>query len=428
MIPIEYTVIVSGNRVLISVEVLGFLPTSAIQVIQRRPAVALSSLTKGVAVNILQFRDIIGADRGFRVAADVVTQTIDGVNLNTIWNEFQQALDVWNRDHQLIAELFTFGTVADHDTLPLDGGTFDFEDASEFGVPKAGRAEPKGYIVGFPLDWKDAATRYTMAFLRAADKQQVDNDFAAAVNADRRLLFRSTLSALTSPSVLGSRETNEKGFSIYSLYAGSSDDIPPTFAGRTFNPGHNHYLVSGAASVDGGDLRDLTEHIQHHGHGLPINGERVIIMVNPQEGAIIRGLRRDPDSPMTAPYDFIPSVTAPAYLTDQTIVGDKAPAEFEGLPIIGSYGDAWVFESYYIPAGYVLAVGTAGKNSLRNPLAFRERPTAEQRGLRLLPGRNSYPLVESYYQRGFGVGVRNRGAAAVMQIKASGSFDTPTWP
>ncbi|MCB8043602.1 hypothetical protein JM654_03680 [Microbacterium oxydans] len=39
-----------------------------------------------------------------------------------------------------------------------------------------------------------------------------------------------------------------------------------------------------------------------------------------------------------------------------------------------------------------------------------------------------YPLVNSYFTRGFGVGVRHRGAAAVMQIKASGSYQNPTWP
>jgi hypothetical protein len=186
--------------------------------------------------------------------------------------------------------------------------------------------------------------------------------------------------------------------------------------------------VSGGATIDGGDLRDLTEHIQHHGYGLPTNGERIILMVNPAQGETIRGFRRDPENSQAAPFDFIPSVTAPAYLTDQSIVGDQAPASFNGVPIIGSYGDAWIFESYYIPTGYVLAVGTAGPNSSRNPLAFRQHPRTESQGLRLTSENPSYPLIGSVYEHGFGVGVRNRGAAAVMQIKASGSYVNPTWP
>jgi hypothetical protein len=162
-----------------------------------------------------------------------------------------------------------------------------------------------------------------------------------------------------------------------------------------------------------------------------VNGERVVLMVHPNQGDVIRGLRRDPANADIAPFDFIPSVTAPAYLTDENIVGDQAPAQFNGLPIIGSYGDAWIFESHYVPAGYVLALGTAGPNSARNPLAFRQHVRAESQGLRLIPtgsASTSYPLVESYYERGFGVGVRNRGAAAVMQIKATGTYEPPTWP
>jgi hypothetical protein len=37
-----------------------------------------------------------------------------------------------------------------------------------------------------------------------------------------------------------------------------------------------------------------------------------------------------------------------------------------------------------------------------------------------------YPLIDSFYQRGFGTGVRQRGGGVVMQIKASGVYDIPT--
>lgn len=377
------------------------------------------------------FRDITGADRGFNVGADVLTQTIDGVNLNLLWDEFQAALSLANEQRNLIARLFTFDTNTASDTLPLDANGWEFEKASEFGTPQSGRVSPQGYLVGFPLEWYDTATRFTRKFLRDATAQQVQAQHVAAIEADNRLLFRNTLTALTSLTTSANRPVNENGVPIYSLYAGSADDIPPAFAGRTFSSAHTHYLVSGAATVDGGDLRDLIEHIQHHGHGLPPQGERIILMVHPNQGAVIRGLRRDPLAPQTSPFDFIPSVTAPAYLTDLSIVGDQAPSQFNGVPIIGSYGDAWVFESYHIPDGYVLAVGTAGPNRARNPLAFRQHGSAESRGLRLIQGEQSsknYPLINSIYERGFGVGVRNRGASAVMQIKASGSFDIPTWP
>jgi hypothetical protein len=43
----------------------------------------------------------------------------------------------------------------------------------------------------------------------------------------------------------------------------------------------------------------------------------------------------------------------------------------------------------------------------------------------MIPGVGQYPLQDSYFQRSFGTGVRHRGAAAVVQIKAAGDYDVP---
>jgi hypothetical protein len=60
-----------------------------------------------------------------------------------------------------------------------------------------------------------------------------------------------------------------------------------------------------------------------------------------------------------------------------------------------------------------------------NPVGFRQHANAGLRGLRLIPGNQSnYPLIDSYYSRGFGTGVRHRGAGIVMQITA-GAFAIP---
>ncbi|WP_068433325.1 hypothetical protein [Piscicoccus intestinalis] len=72
-------------------------------------------------------------------------------------------------------------------------------------------------------------------------------------------------------------------------------------------------------------------------------------------------------------------------------------------------------------------MATSGANSDRNPLAFRQHVRREYQGLRQIPGPNGqYPLAESYYSRGFGVGVRHRGAAAVMQVTASTTYTPPS--
>ena len=363
--------------------------------------------------------------RGIISHGDILTHTTDGVPLNSIWQEFQATIATVNRDRNLLASLFTFDINQPSDVLSLDGDKMNFESKSEFGAPKSGQVSPTSLVVGFPLDWFDLRIAYTEDFLRDATAAQIETQHNAALEANNRLLFNSTLRALLTKTEVGSRPTNDEGTQIYALYDGSADSKPPSFAGQTFASGHDHYLVSGAATVDGQDLSDLIKTIQHHGHG--INGtEKIVILVNPQEGEAVRGFRAGIGS---SPYDFIPSEGAPAFLTSENIIGDKPPATFQGLPVIGSYASALVVESYYIPAGYVTAVATSGANSSRNPLGFRQHATrTEWRGLRMKPGTERYPLVGSTYAQGFGLGVRNRGAGAVIQIKESGTYDSPSIP
>ena len=59
-------------------------------------------------------------------------------------------------------------------------------------------------------------------------------------------------------------------------------------------------------------------------------------------------------------------------------------------------------------------------------MGFREHNNAAYRGLRQIPGAGPYPLVNSYGQRSFGVGVRQRGAAVCIQVTTNGSYSKPT--
>ncbi|RWR18884.1 hypothetical protein D8Y23_08940 [Microbacterium enclense] len=374
--------------------------------------------------------DIVGADRGFNVAADILTNTADGVPLNNLWREFSTALAEWNKTRDAISALFTRSTTESFAQLPVGSSNIEFEKQSEFGVPQSSRVKPDYTRMGFPLEWSDAGLRYTRKFLRDATADQVRAQHQAVLEADNRATFRDTMTALTTKAQKGTRTSNENGVEVFDLWDGSAGETPPSYAGRSFSSTHDHYLVSGATLIDSGDIEALITTIQEHGHGLRESGEQLIIMVNPAQMDPIATWRKAEANAngAVAKYDFIPASSAPAYLTDLTIIGDRAPAAFNGLPLEGSYGDAWITKSYFVPAGYVIAVATGGANSLRNPLWLREHPTASSRGLRLLPQYERYPLVEATYEHGYGLGVRYRSAAAVMQIKASGSYDNPTWP
>ena len=86
-----------------------------------------------------------------------------------------------------------------------------------------------------------------------------------------------------------------------------------------------------------------------------------------------------------------------------------------------------IVEDDLFPVGYVLVVGSGGSMNLNNPVGIREHKNASLRGLRLVKGRDAdYPLIDSFYNCGLGSGIRQRGGAAVMQIKASGTYAPPS--
>ncbi|HEU5223573.1 MAG TPA: hypothetical protein VFU07_07815 [Candidatus Lumbricidophila sp.] len=374
------------------------------------------------------FRDITGADRGFNVGADVVTTTVDGISLSGIWEEFQTALTQWNTGRSAIAALFTANTTDSSALIPLDGNRVDFQQASEFGQPVGVGVAP-GYLrLAFPLDSFDLATRFTRKFLQKAPAEQIRALQVAAQEADNRLVFNKVMSSVTTPTggTWGTRPMNDEGQTIYSLYAGAADDKPPTAPDNaTFAANHTHFLVSGTATVDSSDLEDVMSKVTEHGRGLKSAGETLVVLVNKQEGNQIRKFRAGEvnNNAAVATFDFIPSAAAPAYLTDQTLIGDRPPTTFNGLEVLGSYGDALIVQHPLMKAGYMVAVAAGGNSTV----GFRQSPVAAYQGLNLIPGNAAYPLVDAFYERQFGVGVWHREAAAVIQIKASGTYDVPIW-
>lgn len=67
---------------------------------------------------------------------------------------------------------------------------------------------------------------------------------------------------------------------------------------------------------------------------------------------------------------FVPSAAQPAFFTAEHLVGAIPPTDFNGLKVLGSYGDAWLIESHYVPSGYVIVAATGGLDSDRNPVGF----------------------------------------------------------
>lgn len=378
-------------------------------------------------IAILEAVGFSGSDTrnsGISTAGDVlVSQSADGFDLNAIWANIQAALDVWNKERSSIANLLSYTTTNVADAIPQSLSSASFSEASEFGVPESVREPATALPLGYTYRDYDLAMRYSWKFLRDSTSEQIKSVFNRVLEADNKLVNGSVLKRLFDPT----EELNEHGHKCYGLWC--NDGItPPPYLGKTFASTTTHYLPSGAAQIDSQDIEVAISLVTDKGYGRS-QGSQLLILANPTDGEYITtwksGVASRSGGPL-AKWDFIRSSTAPAYLTQETIVGKVPPGDFNGLPVQGSYGPAWLIHSNYIPAGYVAVVASSGPNSQNNPVAIRVHPNTQYQGLRVIPGHGPYPIQESFAARGFGVGVRHRGAAAVIQVTTDSTYTAPS--
>lgn len=359
--------------------------------------------------------------QGYNAAADIVTTTVDGFDLNTLWNEFQTSVAMMNENRQAIVDFLTFPVTELIERVPQISSA-NFEEASEYGEPRGIRPTAAYFNLGYDFKWYDLAARFTWKFLAEAPANQVQAINAMALEADNVLMFQKTMQALYNKD---NRDADINGqiVPVYALY-NADGTVPPPYKGNTFNGTETHYMTSGAATVDSGDIDALYAKLRKKGYSYE-NGVQLLLCVNSAEGDVISTFRVNTG----ATYDFIPAQGQPGTWIDSTmqLVGTTQPsATFEGLNVRGRYGPFLVIEDDLFPAKYVALIGSGGRANLNNPVGLRQHVNPGLRGLRLVKGASpDYPLIDSFYQHGFGTGIRQRGGAAVMQITANASYANP---
>jgi hypothetical protein len=368
-----------------------------------------------------------GNRSGYMTEGDILTHTIDGIDLNALWGEFITANTVYNEHKQGFVGILTYPVLSDIELVPQIGD-FNFEVATEFGIPRGQNTNISYYQLAYAYQDYDLKLGYTWKFLRDAPSQQIEAIHTKAIQADQALVFRKTMEALFDNRT---RETiiNSLTYDVHPL-ANADGWVPPSYKGVDFSGTHSHYLTSGAATIDSSDFEDSVNHLTEHGYGWD-TGTQIVCFANRAQINEIRKWRFGVanQNTVTANFDFIPAVGQPALLVPNAegLLGGQAPSTWNGLRVTGAYMDVIVIEEPLMPAGYLLFLSTGGVNVDENIVGIREHASPSWKGLKLMPGNQQrYPLIDGYYVHGFGSGIRRRTGAVVMQITASGTYTIPT--
>lgn len=304
----------------------------------------------------------------------MVTHTADLVDLAALWNELNEVFSLANEHRTNIARLLSSPTVDTATVVSQNINPPEFELASEFGVPKAVGMPADTLLMGYLLHDYDVSHRASWRFLRSATADQVRTIMNSVIEADDRLVNGNILYRLFNDQP----ERNEWNQVAYSLWNGADGLVPPPWLGNTFDDTHTHYLSTGADELDSDDIESGIHNISEHGYGLKESGGQIIVLCSYQESLQIQSFRANEPSrsgtgaPL-ARFSFVPSIASPPYLSPDFLIGEPAPAQYNGLDVVGSYGPAFIIETQYIPSGYVGIVASRRRASTATAVS-RHRP------------------------------------------------------
>lgn len=359
-----------------------------------------------------------GREAGFNERADVAVVAADGTDLNAMWREIAATLALRNSQRNRLVDMLTFKVTNEVETVSVPSNV-QFEEASEYGQPVGIRGGAR-FHRGYDFKFYDLAVRYTWMFLAEADRQQLESYNNMALEADNRLVFEKVMKTLFNPTNLVGVADGNIPTNVYKLY-NADGEVPPQYKNTTFAGTHSHYITSGGATVTSANLDTMADHLTHHGYGVD-NGTRLVLLANKQEINTIKTFK----VATGAGFDFIPSSNygGGVFLTSNAQIIARPEGEVPGE--VGTYGPWHVVEEDYIPAGYMAGIAQGGAFNINNLVGIREHKNPAYQGLKLIPGaRSDYPLIDSFYRRGFGTGIRQRGGGIIMQVTASGSYTTP---
>jgi hypothetical protein len=290
------------------------------------------------------------------------------------------------------------------------------------------------FEVGYPIFAYGDRGMFTPEFLLRSTVRDVNNKTFDAMIRDSNTLFRYVLNAnfqnenydFTDDKVLGQ---NLGTYNVKRLL--NADDIPGVFkkfdgAIVPFNT-LNAYKVSGSAVFTNSTFAMAHDYLTDLGMDTDI-----IYLISKADEAAVRLLT-----------DFVPFDPLPASINDPNIVepppisGTIVPEPRSLVRTQRSIGrirsaDGNSGEVIVLPwmfAGYLFAMDRAAEK----PVVIRESDLAELRGFRLVSEDGMSPaiggdkiIVNKFWQRVFGAGVRNRANGVIVQITVNAVYTPPS--
>jgi hypothetical protein len=339
----------------------------------------------------------------------------DGTTYAEIIQDISAAVQLFN---QSIAQSELAGLMSPTADAAIEygqGAGNSFEDATEYAQGDAQRSQTSGHML--PLRLVDYKMGWTSRWLEEARRAQIDNDINAMLDAARDVFEKRVLTRLfkLEPETgvgygLGSAGISP-GFADAGTPSGTVAFVPRPYLQRAaaFTASHNHYMrLDGITQAN---LESAVKNLWEHGYDqvfdLLISMADVTSWTNTTN---VTGFKARPDLLLQYGQDTTLG------LVDQSYIG-----------VIGTaYGSVRVRASARIPTGYWGVFKSFGALDVRNPIAVRFNPMRGF-GLRLTVNNvDRYPLAGSIGEMAFGVGVRDRIAAVLVENDSSGSYASPT--
>lgn len=320
---------------------------------------------------------------------------------NTLYQQLQIFLDAHNALMDQMTQdiidpttdrFITWGSNAE--TSMMDGDEFSRPDVSKIQVDPT--------MMGFPLRLKQVAYGVSQLFMETktvGDLEQVVTACTDADVRDRLATIRQVLFNPTNNLTYKDRLVDNITLPLRALLNADGAYIPPDRFGNTFDPStHTHFL--GTSSFAASDLTALISTVVEHW-----TTGAVRVYINRTNETTIRAL--------AGFYPYWDTRLTPSVNQTNALDTPLDVLNIYNRPIgIFNEGEVWV--KPWVPPNYIFAFNTG----VDKPLRMRTRPTANtNRGtLRIAAQLAAYPLMATYMEREYGVGVYERRNGACLKM------------